>query len=222
MVLPYTCRVSSGSKHLRRVPVGHYIYVRNKKTKAGQPGHWDDKKRLEVLTTFVATGSQAHTSAITKVPEETIRVWRKQDWWIDQMREMQQDNTLELGNRLTKVMDKALDAVVDRIENGEFMYDPRTGEIRRVPAKLRDLQKVAVDSIDRKLLLTKANKDKQEAKQQITADHLLMLAREFAKFATGKVPDESKDVTSVIDGEHTEVFESLGMEVSKPLPIKDV
>lgn len=162
----------------------------------------------------MATGSQAHTSAITKVPEETIRVWRKQDWWIDQMREMQQDNTLELGNRLTKVMDKALDAVVDRIENGEYMYDPRTGEIRRVPAKMRDLQKVAADSIDRRLLLTKANKDKQEAKQQITADHLVMLAQEFAKFATGTLPDEAKNVTSVIDGEHQEVFESLGMEVS--------
>lgn len=111
-------------------------------------------------------------------------------------------------------MDKALDAVVDRIENGEYMYDPRTGDIRRVPAKMRDLQKVATDSIDRKLLLTKASKDKQEAKQQITADHLVMLAREFAKFATGKVPDEAKDVTSVVDGEHHEVFESLGVEVS--------
>lgn len=162
----------------------------------------------------MATGSQTLTSAMTKVPQETIRVWRKQDWWTERMKELQADNTLELDHRLTKVMDKALDAVVDRIENGEYMYDPRTGEIRRVPAKLRDLQKVAVDSIDKKLLLTKANKDKQEAKQQITADHLVMLAREFAKFATGKVPDEAKDVTSVVEGEHHEVFEALGVEAS--------
>lgn len=162
----------------------------------------------------MATGSQTLTSAMTKVPQETIRVWRKQDWWKERMQELQSDNTLQLDHRLTKVMDKALDAVVDRIENGEYMYDPRTGEIRRVPAKLRDLQKVAVDSIDKKLLLTKANKDKQEAKQQITADHLVMLAREFAKFATGKTPDEAKDVTSVVEGEHHEVFEALGVEES--------
>lgn len=199
---------------LRRVPIGHYVYIKNKKTKAGQPGHWDEKKRLEVLTTFMATGSQSLTSAMTKVPGETIRLWRKQDWWKERMQELQSDNTLQLDSRLTKVMDKALDAVVDRIENGEYMYDPRTGEIRRVPAKLRDLQKVAVDSIDKKLLLTKANKEKQEAKQQITADHLVMLAREFAKFATGKTPDEAKDVTSVVEGEHHEVFEALGVEES--------
>lgn len=162
----------------------------------------------------MATGSQALTSAMTKVPESTIVVWRKQEWWTERMKELRSDNAVQLDARLTKVMDKALDAVVDRIENGEYMYDPRTGEVRRVPAKLRDLQKVAVDSIDKKLLLQKGNKQEQETKQQITADHLVLLAREFAKFATGKAPDEAKEVKSVIEGEHLEVFESLGVEAS--------
>lgn len=195
--------------------MGRMVYIRSKKTKAGQPGTWSDKKRLEVLTTFLATGSQAHTSAITGVPEETIRTWRKADWWLERAKEIKSDNNIQLDQRLTKVMDKALDAVIDRIENGEYMYDPRTGDIVRVPAKLRDVQKVSNDMIDKKILLDKISKGKEEQqKQQITADHLVDLAKAFAQFATGKTQPESNDLKSVIEGEHTELFEELGMEES--------
>jgi len=190
------------------------VWVRSKKTKAGQPGWWPEKKKIEVLTTFLATGSQAHTSAITGVPEETIRVWRKSDWWAERTKEIKSDNNIVLDQKLTKVMDKALDAVLDRIENGEYMYDPRSGDIVRVPAKLRDVQKVAGDMIDKKQLLEKVSKGKEEQKQQITADHLVMLAKEFAKFATGKEVPESQDIKSVIEGEHTEIFDQLGVETT--------
>ena len=164
--------------------MGRMVYIRSKKTKAGQPGTWSDKKRLEVLTTFLATGSQAHTSAITGVPEETIRSWRKADWWTERAKEIKADSHLQLDKKLSGVMEKALDAVVDRIENGEYMYDPRTGDIVRVPAKLRDVQKVTNDMIDKKILLEKIQKGKEEqVKQQITADHLLTLAKEFASIS---------------------------------------
>lgn len=202
--------------------MGRLVYIRNRKTTPYDPktgkgdrGTWPEKKRMEVLTTFLATGSQAHTAAITGIPEQTIRSWRKQEWWNERIKEFKSDNTLVLDNKLTKIMDKALDAVVDRIENGEFMYDPRTGEIRRVPAKLRDVQKVASDMIDKKALLDKVTKGKEEQKQQITADHLVQLAREFAKFANGgKEPSEAMEVSSVIEGEHEEIFNALGVETT--------
>jgi hypothetical protein len=197
------------------------VWVRNKKntpydpkTGVGDRGIWPEKKRMEALTTFLATGSQAHTSAITGIPEQTIRTWRKQEWWADRIKEIKEGDTLQLDAKLTKVMDKALDAVMDRLENGEYMYDPRTGDIKRVHAKLRDVQKVAGDMIDKKTLLAKIHKGKEEQKQNITADHLVLLAREFAKFATGKEHKDVDDVKTVIEGEHEEVFDALGMEVS--------
>lgn len=199
--------------------MGYFVYVKNKKktpydpkTKTGDRGHWPEAKRLEALTTYMATGSPRLTAAMTKIPEETINWWRRQPWWADRMKEIKEDENVHLDTKLTKVMDRALDAVLDRVENGEFMYDPRSGEIRRVPAKLRDVQKVAGDMIDKKQLLAKALKGKDNEKQQITADHLVQLAKEFAKFATGKDHDEAKDVKSVIEGDHTEVFEQLGLE----------
>lgn len=201
--------------------MGRMVWVRNKKntpydpkTGVGDRGIWPEKKRMEALTTFLATGSQAHTSAITGIPEQTIRTWRKQEWWADRIKEIKEGDNLQLDAKLTKVMDKALDAVMDRLENGEYMYDPRTGDIKRVHAKLRDVQKVAGDMIDKKTLLAKIQKGKEEQKQNITADHLVLLAREFAKFATGKEHKDVDDVKTVIEGEHEEVFDALGMEVS--------
>jgi len=194
--------------------MGRMVYIRDKKV-ARKPGWWPEKKKIEVLTTFLATGSQAHTSAITGVPEETIRLWRKSDWWAERTKEFKSDNSLVLDNKLAKIMDKALDAVVDRIENGEYIFDPRTGTTTRVPAKLRDVQKVASDMIDKKALLEKITKGKEDTKQAITADHLVMLAREFAKFANGgREPAEVQDLKSVIEGEHEEIFEQLGVETS--------
>jgi hypothetical protein len=201
--------------------VGKYVYVRNKKTKAHQPGWWSDQKRIEVLTTFLATGSQKYTSAITGVPEPTITQWRKSEWWGERTKDLQLEDNIKLDSKLSKVMDKALDAVIDRIDNGEYMYDPRTGEIKRIPAKLRDVQKVAGDMIDKKQLLAKMNRSKEDSKQQITADHLVLLAKEFAKFASGKEQPEYKDVKTVIEGEHQEVFEELGMEASRDYGLQE-
>ena len=199
--------------------MGRMVYIRNKKTKAfdpktgkGERGTWPEAYRMKALTTFLATGSQAHTSAICGIPEETIRSWRNQEWWKDRIKEIREGENIQLDAKLTKVMDRALDAVVDRIENGEYMYDPRTGEIRRVPAKLRDVQKVAGDMIDKKTLLAKVQKGKEEQKQAITADHLVMLAREFSKFATGKEHKDVDDLKTVVEGEHVEVFDALGVE----------
>ena len=203
--------------------MGRLVYIRNKKTKPfnpktgeGERGTWPEKKRIEALTTFLATGSQAHTAAITGIPEPTIATWRKQEWWAERMKDIKDGETIALDKRLSKVMDKALDAVLDRVENGEYMYDPRTGDIVRVPAKLRDVQKVAGDMIDKKQLLAKIAAGKEESKKQITADHLVLLAKEFAKFANGgKAPSEAMDVSSVIEGDHTEIFEQLGVETTE-------
>jgi hypothetical protein len=201
--------------------MGRLVWVKKRKTKAynratgeGQQGHWDDKKKLEVLTTYLATGSPTLTCAMTGIPLHTFKTWKYQPWWKEQTTELQQENNLKLDKKLEKVMDKALDAVLDRVENGEFMYDPRSGDIMRVPAKLRDVQKVAGDMIDKRQLLNKIHKGKENDKQQITADHLVQLAAEFAKFANGNpkhVPEEHT-VKSVIEGEHQEIFDAIGVE----------
>lgn len=176
--------------------MGYRVYVRNKKTKPNQPGWWPDSKKIEVVTTYLSTGSVGITESLTNVPRATINTWRRQPWWKEQVEEIQNQEYVELDKKLTKVMEKALDAVADRLENGEYIYDDKTGKIKRVPAKLRDTHRVLSDMIDKKKLIQKTNKP--EKREEVTMDHLVKLAEAFASFTGKKIPE--KDI-SVIEGE---------------------
>lgn len=194
--------------------MGYRVYVRSKKTKpaseGGGLGHWPEKKRLECVTTYLSVGSLQLTSALTNVPRDTLKTWQKQDWWKEAIRDLQEQDTVKLDAKLEKILDKSLEYVGDRIENGDPMYDPRTGKVVRIPARLRDLHKVSTDLIDKRLALRKRNDPAEGHKQQVTADHLVQLAQAFAEMATGKKKEDRP--AEIIEGECTEHFDQLGRE----------
>lgn len=175
------------------------VYIRKKKTKPYEGGWWDDKKKLEVVSTYQTTGSMPMTSAICNLPIQTIRNWRRTDWWKQYTEELQYEDNIQLDAKLEKILNKSLDAVLDRVENGDVMYDPRTGKQIRIPAKLRDVQKVTNDMVDKRQLLRKVNvKQEAEPAAQVTADHLVQLAQAFAQFATGR---QAAPEVNIIDAE---------------------
>lgn len=167
-----------------------FVYIRKKKTKPNEGGWWDDKKKLEAVTTYQTVGTLELTSSIINVPVHTLRSWKRTDWWADYTNELQTDNNIQLDLKLEKVMNKSLEAVLDRIENGDVTYDPKTGRQFRIPPKLRDVQKVTTDLIEKRQLLRKVNtkQSTERQPQQVTADHLVQLAQAFAQFANGNKP----------------------------------
>ena len=186
--------------------MGYRIYIKTRKTKAGQPGVWPENKRIEAVTTYLTTGNWRLTESITGIPEITLKSWANKPWWKEYKADIQSQETIVLDKKLEKVMDKALDSVMDRLENGEFIYDEKTGKVKRVPPKLRDTNKVLTDMIDKRSLIKKINKAPEENKQ-ITADHLVQLAQAFAQFTTGKKPEEK--IANVYEGQAKELFDQL-------------
>lgn len=153
---------------------------------------WSDNKRIEVVTTWLALGKIPLVAACTKVPEGTIRQWRTQPWWKEMELSIQTDSDQELDAKLQKRVDKALDVVWDRLENGDFMYDPKTGEFVRKPVNMKDVNRVMVDMMDKRMLIRKQPKEQQS--QEAVADILKNLAREFATMAKNKMKEK-------VDGE---------------------
>ncbi len=199
------------------MPKGRRVWVKGKKERVGDGLHWPEKKKIECLTTYIATGTLELTSAMTNVPVQTLRLWKRSEWWKEATKELQYEDNINISSKLSKVLEKSLVAVEDRLENGEYMYDPRTGSIKRIPAKLRDIYKVTSDIVEKKqaLLKLQVQEDKQPSKnpQQMTADHLVQLAQAFAAMATGQ-PVNPKDITNeIIEGEHREVLDELGYEI---------
>lgn len=156
-----------------------------KRTKTGQKqaGWWPYEKRVEVISAYIATGSSKLVEGLTGVPHGTVRQWRCQDWWKELETQLRTEGNLELDAKLKKLVDKSIDAVMDRIENGEFIFNVKTGKVERIPAKLRDVAKVAADAIDKSVLLQKFTRNVEDVPK--LDDHLKKLAQEFANIIKG-------------------------------------
>ena len=186
---------------------GKYVYVKApKRNDISQTdrGNWSEKKKLEALAFYVANGSVVETSKNVQVPVSTINKWRATDWWKDRVRDIQNEEYDKLDVKLSKALDKALDQVVDRIENGDHIYDPRTGQLRQIPAKLRDVNHAFNSIMSNRQLVRK--QPTKIVEQQNTAVQLANLASQFAAFVSGKpVKDNLKEVTlEFIEGETVE------------------
>ena len=180
--------------------MGNWVYVKTKKTKPHEPGHWTEKKQLEVVTTYLALGTVSETARVCNVPPRTIRYWRAQDWWTQLVNDIQSGEGQRADNKMTKAIDKALDLLMDRMEQGDYQYDQKTGRLVKVPLKARDLERVASGLFDKRQLIRKQPTN-IKASDLGQADRLVQLATQFAKLVGEKVEPE-KLVNEYIEGEY--------------------
>ena len=152
---------------------------------------WSEAKRVEVATAHAMGLSAPMIAAATGIPCQTVRHWRMSDWFKDLVSELQREDDIEVDAKLTKLVGKSLDAVVDRLENGDFMYDPKSGSFKRRPLYVKDITRVADIMFDKRNLL-RGKPTSISGKQEQISDRLLKLAIEFERFVN------SKDVTHAI------------------------
>lgn len=188
--------------------MGNWVYVRNNKTKAHQPGIWNKTKHTEAVMTWLATGNLVQTAAITKIPLPTLKHWKKQPWWKEAVDTFYDDDKQELDAKYQKIVRKALTVMDDRLTNGNFQMDQKTGRILRVPVSLADSHRVMKDLVDQQQVLRKDKKEEQQQAQVSANETLLKLAKQFADMAKGKT---MKDVTPGATYE----MEQTAIEVSR-------
>ena len=159
---------------------------------------WSESQKLEAATTFLALGNGAQTAAVLDIPLATFNRWRYADWFKKMVDDLKSEDNLKLNARLTKLVSKALDVTEDRLEKGNYQYDPKSSELIRVPVSMKDAAKVANDMLERKDIIE--TKPQQEQIERTVDDRLAKLAEQFKAFAKPK----EKDITPqplVIDNE---------------------
>lgn len=185
---------------LSDAPNAHKTRTKRRAVDAGMGVRWSDSQKLEAVQTYLMLGSVRMTSAALKIPEITIKVWRASTWWKDLESELKIQDELQLSTRLKKIAEKSFAAVEDRLEHGNFIFDQKTGKIRRIPVNLKDAHKVAVDSVQQQELI--ARKHVEVANDGQIMDKLEQLANKFAEMATDKfkqIKDEQRTVDMVED-----------------------
>jgi hypothetical protein len=165
---------------------------------AGNGVPWSDSQKLEAVQTYLMLGSVRMTSAALKIPVITIQVWRASTWWKDLESELKIQDELQLSTRLKKIAERSFAAVEDRLEHGNFVFDQKTGSIRRIPVPLKDAHKVAMETIQQQDLI--ASKHVEKANDGQILDKLEQLATKFAEMASDKfkqINDETRTVDMV-------------------------
>ena len=166
--------------------LGHYIYAykRDWKKKAGDPGQWPQSKKTEAVLTWLTTGNMSQTSVMLGVPLQTLNLWKRSTWWKDIVDGIHDDDKVELDAKYQKIIRKALTVVDDRLENGNFMMDQKTGQIVRVPVNMADTHRVMKDLVDQQLTL-RIDKKTEEINLETVNDKLKKLAEQFQTMAGG-------------------------------------
>jgi hypothetical protein len=180
---------------------------------------YTDAKKVEAVTSYLALGKLPLVSALVDVPVTTLRQWKLQPWWKELIEEIHREDEFDLDAKLSKIIDKTLDAVVERVEHGEFLLDSKTGQIKRVPVKLRDVHRVSVDLIDKRNLIR--GKPTSRVEKTETVDTLQKLAAQFAEWVKVGIKREEKVVEGEIVALHEERQEGLQDGVQQvPQPVE--
>ncbi len=153
--------------------------------------------KIQVVSQYLVLGNMALVSAVTKVPHQLIRAWKGQPWWKDVEAQVRATENLQMDNKLSKIVDKSLDAVLDRVENGEYFYDQKLGQVKRKPANLRDVARVSVDILTKRELLRGNATERKEVTQVSVDEQLKALALEFAKWQNPTQQKPTIDVEMV-------------------------
>jgi len=158
---------------------------------------WSDQQKTEAVQSYLLLGNLALTSRILGIPEVTLRVWKASTWWKDLVEEIKSQERVELSSKMKKIMNASLSVVEDRLVNGDFQFDQKTGRVVRKPVNMKDAHKVAMDLQERADVIEAADKPKDTASEASMEDKLLRLASKFAEMATKKIEQKQLDERTV-------------------------
>lgn len=173
--------------------------------------HWGDAQKLEAVQFYLMCGSVKGTAAALRIPKPTLVMWRASAWWKDLEAELKLQDELQLSARLKKIAEKSFAVVEDRLEHGNFIFDQKTGEVRRLPVSLKDAHKVALDVVQQREHISTRQVEKANDGQIM--QKLEQLAESFAAMASDKfnrLKDEERTIEMVeevtdIEGENNDL-----------------
>ena len=172
---------------------------------------WGDQQKIEAVSTYVVLGGNATQTAIAlQIPAETLRIWTKTQWWKDLYDEIKQQENIELSHKLQKIVTRSLALVEDRLENGDFFYDQKTGKVVRKEVSLRDAHEVMKSSFNMKESIEKPQTVALE--ENSINDKLAALAKQFEQFAVAQKEKPAINVTDVVFVENKDEDDAIHEE----------
>jgi hypothetical protein len=174
---------------------------RMKKTRATKVGFYTEAKKVETATLYAALGDVKATAKLAKVPVEQVEKWQDEEWWLLTLAKVKRNQNSVLDVKASTIVDKAMDQLLNRVEQGDHILNIKTGEIVQIPMSGRDLSVVAGTIFDkRQLIRGEATKISKAVNSE---EFLEKLADKFKEFAR-QSNNATKRPPAVISSEEIE------------------
>ena len=149
--------------------------------------HYSDKQKIKAVILYKMTGNVMAVASEMGIHHSTIRRWKREEWWQELSQEVREASRADLKGKLGSLMEKSIVQLQDRLDNGDWYYDQKKGQMLRRPLGAHVVNQVLKDSVDRQLLLDKLQNDEKmiETKEKLV-DRLTLLNKQFIKFANAK------------------------------------
>lgn len=161
-----------------------------------EKNQWTYETKLLVADILQQTQNFRTAAELTDVHINTIKLWTESDWWPEIVEKTKRIARAELNSRLTKIVDLALSRIEDRLENGDYVLNNKTGEIIRKPVSLKDANQVAKDILGQQIDIQKMEREEIKIDSSVS-DILKNLATEFAKFNKTIKQNNAEDIQFV-------------------------
>jgi len=177
--------ITDSSQKSRKSPKAHAV----------KNAWYSDQQKLEAVQTYLMVGSLAEVGRLLHINEHTLRMWKQSDWWHQVTEDMKKQDQILLTKRLKGIAGKSLELMEERLNKGDWIYDQKTGELRRKPVSLRDATQASVavltlqDKID--------NKENYVVAQEQIEQKLAKLAEAFTKLSRGERLEPPEDIEYV-------------------------
>lgn len=161
---------------------------------------WSEK--AEAAKKYMLLGNMRLVSELTGIPYNTLHDWRKQDWWGNLIDEIRAAQKAKRNLKMNEVIDESIELISDRIRNGDWVLNNKTGEVQRRPVSLRDIGNLTNQLLTRQLQHEELS-SKMDHQKETVQETLKALATEFAKWQRISNKKSATDV-EVIDAVHDE------------------
>jgi hypothetical protein len=174
---------------------------------------FSEKQKHEALVLYKMTGNGRGTARSLGIPERTFFDWKASQWWKDAEADyLLEKRTLRKG-RLEKLVDLASNIAHDRLEHGDWYWNPVTKALERRPVSALTASRILSDSL-------KAANDQEDRMEERRAvedssklqDRMTVLMQEMINFA--KSGDLRRAPSKIIDAELVEGGDPTSAEVS--------
>ncbi len=167
---------------------------------------YTDKNREDAMKLYLATKNMSYVAETLQMPRDTLKQWRGTEWWKEMEIEFKQQETLKLSQKLVKLASKSMTLIEDRLDNGDFILNQKTGELIQKPIDAKVANGIMNTALERSIKLEKASQKDDSA---LIVSKLSDLARRFEEIANKKTPVNVTDVVYIEKEDKDEVMHQV-------------